>query len=94
LTYVNAGLRVVVQALTEENAASGVLRGVVRFDVEEVLDAVADALAPRDAVQIRSSVECLLVDPGPSAGRILVFEPAIRVSDRDTVEDLRHRLHG
>src|SRR5712691_5216770 len=92
--HVNAGLLLVGQALPEEVAAASSLQGVIGFDGEEFLDALADATAPRDVVQVCASVERLVLDPGPRAWGILVFEPAIRVGDGDTVEDLRHRLHG
>src|SRR5712664_1934065 len=93
-THVNARLLLVGQALPEEIAAAGFLQGVIGFDGEEFLYTFANALASRNAVQIRASIKRLLLDPGARARRILVFEPAIRVGDGDTVEDLRHRLHG
>src|SRR5258706_15306658 len=94
VTHVNARLLFVGKALSEEVAAAGFLQRVIGFDGEEFANTLTDALAPRDAVQIRPSVERLFLDPGARARRILVFEPAIRVGDGDTVDDLRHRLYG
>ena len=74
--------------MTSDNGSAA---GISKTALAAIL---SDAFAPRDAVQIRASVERLLFDPDSRARRILVFEPAIRVGDGDTVEDLRHRLHG
>ena len=89
-THVNARLLLVGQALPKEVAAAGFLQGVIGFDGEEF----SDAFAPRDAVQIRASVERLLFDPGARAGRILVLEPTIRVGDGNLVENVGPWLEG
>src|SRR5258708_10347366 len=93
-THVNARLLLIRQALSEELAVAGLLQGVMGFDGEEFSNALSDAFTPRDGVQVSASVECLLFDPGSSARRILVFEPAVGVGDRNSVEYVRHRLEG
>src|SRR5258708_3538276 len=93
-THVNARLLLIRQALPEEVAAAGDLQRVVGFDGEELSNALTNALASRDVVQIGTGIAGLLLDPGTRARTILVFKPAIRVRDGDTVENLRHRLHG
>jgi hypothetical protein len=93
-THVNARLLLVGQALPEEIAAAGFLQGVICFDGEEFANPLTNPFSSRNAFEIGSGISRLFFDPSARAGRVLVFEPAIRVGDGDTVENLRHRLHG
>src|SRR5208282_2018540 len=89
-THADARLILVRQALPEEIAATGDLQGVIGFDGKELSNALTNALASREIVQIGARIAGLLFDPCARARRVLVFEPAIGVGDRDTVENLRH----
>src|ERR1700726_4294944 len=89
----DARLLLVRQAFPEEIAATGALQGVISFDGQEFSNALTNALASRDVVQIRAGIAGLFFDPSARAGRILVFEPAIRVSDGNTVQNLGHWLN-
>src|SRR5258708_33558760 len=89
-THVNARLLLIRQALSEEIAVAGLLQGDMGFDGEEFSNARSDAFTPRDGVQVSSSVECLLFDPGSSATRIPVFEQAVAVGYRNSVAYVRH----
>src|SRR5260370_39448108 len=91
LTHANGRLLLVGKALSEKVAAANLLQGVIGFDGEEFADTLTDALAPGNAVKVCASVASLISNPSSGARRILLFEPAIGVGDRNPMENVRHR---
>ena len=82
------------ETLPEEMAATGDLRGVIRFDGEELSNALTNALASREIVQIGAGIAGLLFDPGARAGRVLVFEPTVGIWDSNAVQKIRDHIDG
>jgi hypothetical protein len=49
-------------------------------------------LASDDGIQQRARIGVLLLDPGARLGAPLILEPAIRITDLDSMEDLTNLL--
>src|SRR5579859_4281583 len=93
-THVDAGLFLIREALPKEIAATGDLQGVIGFDGEELSNALTDALASGEIVQIGAGIAGLLFNPGARAGRILVFEPTVGIWHSNAVKKIRDHLDG
>src|SRR5258708_37447463 len=57
------------------------------FNREEFPDPPANEFAAWNRIQIIARVACLFFNPNACAGRILIFEPTVRVRHRYAVQD-------
>jgi hypothetical protein len=80
---------VVVGAMVRHEQTPAVLEGRPAIVVLlERREACANRVAALDPVEDPMCVRVLRVDPGPRLGAVLIFEPAIRIDELDTVHDL------
>ncbi len=83
-------LLLVRAALGEERAAAADGGHGDGLDLDELGQAPLDAVAAGTAIEHRSRVGVLRVDPGADLGCLLVLEPAVRIGDGHAVQRVHH----
>src|SRR5262249_44613655 len=86
--HVKAWLLLPRKSFAEEIAVAGLLDRIITFNVEELADAIANASAPRQIIQVGACVARLLGDPLGSGRRILILQPTVRIGDRQAMKYL------
>src|SRR5258708_7491700 len=93
IPHVNARLLLVRETLAKEISAARLQYGIVGLDCQELSNASADAVTSGDVIEAGARVTSLLFNPASRAGRVLVFEPAVRVRDGHPVDNLGDRFN-
>jgi hypothetical protein len=81
------------QAPAEEVAAPPFDGHAVGIDAAELREPLLHLLAHGDAAEERLRVLDLSVQPRARLGAVLIFQPAIGIGDRNTVQGIGHRMH-
>jgi len=92
--HIDARLLLLREPFSEEISAAGDLQRVIGFYGEEFSNTLSDAITARNIVKIPAGIARLFFDPGTRARGILIFEPAVRVRDGNTVKNINHGFNG
>src|ERR1035438_3589487 len=90
LASVDDVLLLVGCAFAVEEMTTALDRRTDAIDFFQLGDSLFQPLAARPVVEQFMGVVVLLCDPCASLGRVLIFEPAIGISDRQAVQSLLH----
>jgi hypothetical protein len=85
---INAGLFLSWLPFPEEVPSPNLLDRIMGFDIHQFANSIPNAVAPWNAIEIRTRIQVLCIEPSARAWRILVFEPPVRVGKLNTVQDL------
>src|SRR6266481_962246 len=81
------------EGASEEVTAPCFLQRIVGSYGQELANALADLLPPRQMVQITAGVLCLFCDPLAGSRGVLVLEPAVVVRDGHPVKNVGDRFN-